>query len=302
MGKFKVGDRVRVKSDYCTVNGKVKGKVGTIKGFIPDNYCNVEFDEFVDGHDCNGLAKKCFGWNVREDDIFLAKSATETIAIYRNDDKVIALDKSTGKKAEAKCSPEDEFDFHVGAKLAFQRLMGDSTMFNGTVREVKRHAKVGEYIKIVNPCCVPVGENNEPYYKKGDIFKVAELAIIGCPRIAYGCDKKGTSYVVSPIEYLALENYKPEEQPEKKDNEIRVGDTVKVVFTGKQYPIYENWSGLEGYKQNFVNESYVNKEAEYKVIRIKTHNRSKYMLALIQNPKTTQVFIISIDGLKKVER
>lgn len=47
----------------------------------------------------------------------------ETIVIYRKDNEVIALDKATGKKAIAKCSPEDTFDFNIGAKLAFERLM-----------------------------------------------------------------------------------------------------------------------------------------------------------------------------------
>ena len=49
----------------------------------------------------------------------------DSIVIYRKDNEIIALDKSTGEKALAKCNPNDEFDFHAGAKLAFQRLMGD---------------------------------------------------------------------------------------------------------------------------------------------------------------------------------
>lgn len=48
---------------------------------------------------------------------------SETIVIYRNDREVIAIDKSTGKKATAKCDPWDRFDFHTGAKLAFSRLL-----------------------------------------------------------------------------------------------------------------------------------------------------------------------------------
>lgn len=45
------------------------------------------------------------------------------------------------------------------------------------------------------------------------------------------------------------------------------------------------------------------KDDEYKVLRIKEHDyMPKRTLALIQNPKTTQVFIIGIDGIKKVER
>ncbi len=51
----------------------------------------------------------------------------ECIVVYRKDSKVIALDKVTGKKGIAKCSPEDEFDFDIGAKLAFERLTGTST-------------------------------------------------------------------------------------------------------------------------------------------------------------------------------
>lgn len=82
-----------------------------------------------------------------------------------------------------------------------------------------------------------------------------------------------------------------------------MGDTVKVTDTGKQYNLYGTWSGLLGYEQNFVRGSHVSKDDEYKVLRIKKHDyMSKRTLALIQNPKTTQVFIISINVIKKVER
>ncbi len=46
----------------------------------------------------------------------------ECIVVYRKDSKVIALDKTTGKTGIAKCSPDDEFNFETGAKLAFERL------------------------------------------------------------------------------------------------------------------------------------------------------------------------------------
>lgn len=81
-----------------------------------------------------------------------------------------------------------------------------------------------------------------------------------------------------------------------------MGDNVKVTDTGKQYTTYKKWSGLLGYEQNFVNGSFVSKD-EYKVLRIKRHDDTiERTLALIQNPKTSQVFIIDIKGLKKVER
>lgn len=218
------------------------------------------------------------------------KAKQETIVIYRNDNKVVALDKSTGEKAEAKCNPADEFDFRTGAKLAFNRLMGEDVKIDNGVREVKRKAKVGEYIKVVYamPCLIP--------YKNGDIFKVNCVTTSGCI-----CKKSEENVGLCHREYVVLENYKLEKEPEKKD-EICVGDTVKVTNTSKQYDLYDTWSGLLGYKQNFVIGSDVKNEDEYKVLRIKKHDRFASTIALIQNPKTTQVFIIGIDGIKKVER
>lgn len=221
----------------------------------------------------------------------LKKVGSETIVIYRNDNKVIALDKSTGEKAEAKCNPADEFDFRTGAKLAFNRLMGEDVNSDNGVREVKRKAKVGEYIKIVDakPFLIP--------YENGEIFRV-----IGVKNATCEVENSVKRFYAWHREYVVLENYKPEKEPEKKD-EICVGDTVKVTDTGKQYNLYGTWSGLLGYEQNFVRGSDVSKDDEYKVLRIKKHDyMSKRTLALIQNPKTTQVFIININGIKKVER
>lgn len=221
----------------------------------------------------------------------LEKVGSETIVIYRNDNKVVALDKSTGKKAEANCNPADEFDFRTGAKLAFNRLMGEDVKPDDGVREVKRKAKVGEYIKVVDE------HSLFDTYKNGDILKVICTSNAGC-----FCKKTDDECFLWHTEYVVIENYKPEKEPEKKD-EICVGDTVKVTDTGKQYTTYYTWSGLDGYEQNFVIGSDVSKDDEYKVLRIKEHDyMPKRTLALIQNPKTTQVFIINIKGIKKVER
>ena len=284
--KFKVGDRVKVKKDIVTLNRRTVGKCGTVKELLTDNYCSVEFDEFVGGHDCNGFAKEGHGWNHAEDALDLVKTQNETIVIYRNDNKVVALDKSTGEKAEAKCNPADEFDFRTGAKLAFNRLMGEDVKSDNGVREVKRKAKVGEYVKIVDakPFLIP--------YENGEIFRV-----IGVKSATCEVENSGKRCLTWHREYVVLENYKPE----KKD-EICVGDTVKVTDAGKQYYLYDTWSGINGYEQNFVTDSCVKEGDEYKVLRIKEHDRLARTLALIQNPNTTQVFIININGIKKVER
>lgn len=274
--KFKVGDRYK-------------------SGYFADNDAVIEITEISGG---TVFYKDVVGESIglkhfQIGSIFSAalEKVDTTIVIYRNDNKVVALDKSTGEKAEANCNPADEFDFRTGAKLAFNRLMGEDVKPDNGVREVKRKAKVGEYIKVVcaMPCLIP--------YKNGDIFKVNCVTTSGCI-----CKKSEENVGLWHSEYVVLENYKPEKEPEKKD-EICVGDTVKVKDTGKQYNLYGKWSCLLGYEQNFVIGSDVKNEDEYKVLRIKEHDYIlERTLALIQNPKTSQVFIINIKGLKKVER
>lgn len=240
--KFKVGDRYKI-------------------GYFADNDAAIEITEISGG---TVFYKDVVGESIglkhfQIGSIFSAalEKVDTTIVIYRNDNKVVALDKSTGEKAEANCNPADEFDFRTGAKLAFNRLMGEDAKPDNGVREVKRKAKVGEYIKVVcaMPCLIP--------YKNGDIFKVNCVTTSGCI-----CKKSEENVGLWHSEYVVLENYKPEKEPEKKD-EICVGDTVKVKDTGKQYNLYGTWSGLLGYEQNFVIDSDVSKDDEYKVLRIK---------------------------------
>lgn len=225
----------------------------------------------------------------------LEKVGSETIVIYRNDNKVVALDKTTGEKAEAKCNPADEFDFRTGAKLAFNRLMGEDVKPDNGVREVKRKAKVGEYVNVVDA---------HPFfdtYKNGDILKVICTSDSGC-----FCQKTDVECFLWHIEYVVLENYKPEEKAQKEDDsEIHVGDMVEVTRRGGCYSEYNTWSGLGNYSQNFVKGVPVEDGMIAKVLNIAKHE-NPYIhlpdLALIQNPKTSQVFIIKIDGIKKVER
>ena len=293
--KFKVGDIVKVKKNAAILNIRTLGECGTVKKLLTDNYYSVEFDKFVGGHDCNGFAKEGHGWNHAEDALDLVKTQNETIVIYRKDNKVIALDKSTGEKAEAKCNPADEFDFRTGAKLAFNRLMGEDVKLDNGVREVKRKAKVGEYVKVVNEKSV------FNTYKNGEIFKVTYVTKSGCI-----CKNSEKQCGLWHEEYVVLENYKLEEKvQEQNDNEIHVGDMVEVARSGGCYPTYDTWSGLGSYRQNFVKGVSVEDGMVAKVLNIAKHD-NPYMpipdLVLIQNPKTSQVFIIKIDGIKKVER
>ena len=278
--KFKVGDRYK-------------------SGYFADNDAVIEITEISGG---TVFYKDVVGESIglkhfQIGSIFSAalEKVDTTIVIYRNDNKVVALDKSTGEKAEAKCNPADEFDFRTGAKLAFNRLMGEDVKPDNGVREVKRKAKVGEYIKVVYamPCLIP--------YKNGDIFKVNCVTTSGCI-----CKKSEENVGLWHKEYVVLESYKPEEKSqEDDDSEIRVGDMVEVTHSGRCYSSYDKWSGLGSYRQNYVKEVSVEDGMVAKVLNIAKHDNPYITLsdlALIQNPKTSQVFIIKIDGIKKVER
>lgn len=276
--KFKVGDRYK-------------------SGYFADNDAVIEITEISGG---TVFYKDVVGESIglkhfQIGSIFSAalEKVDTTIVIYRNDNKVVALDKSTGEKAEANCNPADEFDFRTGAKLAFNRLMGEDVKPDNGVREVKRKAKVGEYIKIVDakPFLIP--------YENGEIFIVIGVKDATC-EVENSVKRCHTWH----SEYVVLENYKPEEKvQEQNDSEIHVGDMVEVTRSGGCYSAYYTWSGLGSYRQNFVKGVSVEDGMVAKVLNIAQHGDNKWKtLALIQNPNTTQVFIINIDGIKKVER
>lgn len=132
------------------------------------------------------------------------KIAEETIVIYRKDNKIIALDKSTGEKAEARCHPADDFDFHIGARIAFERLTG--TEKKSVVKEVKRPAKVGERIKIVDAHPTAC----ETFYKNGDVFIVMNTKMIGNEEVVSLSNMLGD--YIRQCEYVVLENYEPDKE------------------------------------------------------------------------------------------
>ena len=201
MKGFKIGDRVRAKMEYDG-NKHIINKIGTVIAF--------------DGKKGkNGHCWWCEAY-------VLEHLKNEKIVIYRKDNEVIALDKTTGKKGVAKCSPEDNFDFMVGAKLAFDRL---------SFKEVKRVAKPGEYIKIVNPF-FPNG------YGKGDILKVVKH-MDRCPGLEPCVRVRGIEINILDKEYVVLEGYTPVEETD--DNTIKVGDKVKITNGGSIYSSHIAW-------------------------------------------------------------
>lgn len=107
------------------------------------------------------------------------------------------------KTAIARRNPEDKFDWRKGAELAFERLWNSPKKLGEKpeVREEKRWAKPGEYIKFssVHGDC--------ERYKNGDILKVENVIEV--------CGEDGFAQIAccgviaTPDEYVVLEGYRP---------------------------------------------------------------------------------------------
>nr|DAI10816.1 MAG TPA: protein of unknown function (DUF1876) [Caudoviricetes sp.] len=106
------------------------------------------------------------------------------------------------KTAIARRNPKDKFDWRKGAELAFERLWNSPKKLGEKpeVREVKRYAKPGEYIKIVD-----AESSTEENYHDGDILLVTEY----CKNARGWVNAEGANVVIAPHEYVVLEGYRP---------------------------------------------------------------------------------------------
>lgn len=129
MSELKIGDYVRVKKfKKRPIGWNTKGKMDHLMGKICKVTSISGFGDIIRIYD----KKYDYSWSVHKEEV---EKVSNTIVIYMKGNQVIALDKATGKKAVAKCHPDDEFDFNIGAKLAFERLMGVS--YGISVKEMR---------------------------------------------------------------------------------------------------------------------------------------------------------------------
>lgn len=117
----------------------------------------------------------------------------KTIGVLKKDGKVI-------NQKEAICNSLDTFDFETGARLVVDRLFKDE------VREVKRQAKVGEYIKLT--------EKWYSFNEIGDVLKVesvfnCQLACVFGKNHPRNTNKSERKWPYRPGQYVVLENYEP---------------------------------------------------------------------------------------------
>lgn len=161
MTKYMVGDKVRVRKDLesgknygcnntTTHMIQLRGQVVTITKCI-SNGRNSQYHIAED--------ERGFFWT---NEMF-EPIQPEEISITRHGDKVVA---KYGKKVGvAKCSPDDTFDFAVGAKLAFSRLMGEPE----DKPKPKQEFKIGEFVRVIG------NSRLTHYFPIGSIVRIMDV-------------------------------------------------------------------------------------------------------------------------------
>lgn len=230
MSKFKVGDKVRI-LDGSKIKDYTGGLCGSLKRYTGRNSTVIAVMDFVDGR----VGYKLYGTNNFTFDFNVgAKLAFERLMNSNKESATVEdMRKSLTSYCFGRSCRDCELKFPTcrcgcGVHFMTKDHDGNYTMSNrdikaafnivfGTgVKEVKRRAKKGDYVKIVKEV--------EKYgdFSKGDILQIIDnkdgFARYGYDRYDFLCDD----------EYIVLEGYKPDKHSEQKEpHKFKVGDMVK---------------------------------------------------------------------------
>lgn len=161
--KYKVGDKVRVRDDL------ERGKWYSMNNRTFSDYVNSKMITFK-GKEVTILADNCFGmYLIKEDngewhwtdEMFSGLATSLPKVVITTDGKTTTAKMYEGKKvlktAKSQYSPQDTFDFAVGAKLALERVTEKEPKF-----------KIGQFVRVI--------ENDTCQFFKGQPVKITEVS------------------------------------------------------------------------------------------------------------------------------
>jgi hypothetical protein len=234
---FKVGDKVRFKKEFYKEE-YFKGLTREKRKRAADIASLGEFEVscvYESIRRVRVIDKLHNGYDVKENLLELCKEPAKVkagdkirITRYQGGDAVGTVATvncviETGIAYKSGKSKSGEY-YHWASNDAYE-LVTDSE-----VKEVKRIAKVGEWIKIVDARYD--SKTTKEDYINGDIIQVESLYNGDIGIMVKG--KRGNSVYTSHCEYVVLENYSPEEKPsetpKKEPKKIaKVGDFIKIT-------------------------------------------------------------------------
>lgn len=209
---------------------------------------------FGDKIDDEFIEVKCKDLIFPKQEIHITRKDNKVHAILKENDKVI-------KHTIAKCHPEDEFDFKVGSKLAYDRLFEknnkNESSKNVEVTKPKHEFKVGDKVRIrqwddmakefgVNYGFINVGTNIFTYAMKYLCGKIAIIKATGANnlvRLEFKGNVDDTDYWVYTTDMI--EPYTP--------RVAKVGEYVMVIDgenKGKIFKCTKNFWKTGGYFEN----------------------------------------------------
>lgn len=166
---------------------------------------------------------------------------------------------------------------------------------NGSIMKTDKQVTIDNIIKIDYDTDVP--QDFKDLVEMGIYTK--EEAISKCYN---KCVENGTYQVYKFRKEFVERMINVEEYEYVKQYGIRTSDIVEIRDKGYTYRNYKGWSGLttSEYEDKFVEGAMPKISSRYQVMNIAKHGLHDAVLTLIQELSTKQVYIIGIEGLKKI--
>lgn len=237
--RFKVGDKVRI-LDGSKIENYAGGWFCTMKKYIDQVFTVDSVHPWWGKSKAPAYALK--GSDLIWDERGLERVDDKHIEITAHGKKVFAKiiegDKVV-KTGVAKCSPEDEFDFETGAKIAFERLFPkrfdwEAFKLGKFAVALNTQKKYDDFMKLCKLHGIKWRSGCEA--DKNDCFAIYEEDTAVC---CYGGD--------CVLEYARVNYYKGNDiaiinfNSCMFDDEIKVDDVVKVTDTAKCYACSPQW-------------------------------------------------------------
>lgn len=260
--KFEVGDRVVCVGETDN-NQKIVNCHGTVICDADRPRVGVEFDKHVDGHNCftNGKHNRC--WFCDRDTLRHETSPSKTVKEVKPVDDVKKVERKAkvgewveivdpeGQENERykkgdillvkQITPYGNVKLSCGGEVAFEH---EYVVLEGysPVKEVKRQARTGEYIKLVSTMY--------SFDKVGDILKATDPIGYGACHVlekdrptpsGSSDDDKFFPWCYPNEYYVVLEGYEPHKTEVKEvKRKAKMGEYIKIVNSWVTNGLYTN--------------------------------------------------------------
>lgn len=189
MMKYKVGDKVKIRKDLevgqaygsCLFKREMKNLCGEIARII-------EVHEHY-GDYC--VASSSFYWTdeMFEDDDTEVPKMNKCVVIDVDGNKVVA--RCGDKEGVARCHPDDDFDFYIGAKIALERLEDAEKPYGWLKEGMRYYVPEILYRKLYDNYVYGADDGDKLYIERGVVFRTKEEAIACAKKILAAVKQEG---------------------------------------------------------------------------------------------------------------